>query len=61
MTIKKCARHCKGFKYMGVQVSNIVQCNDIAVTSVSFTFEYINLSQRRFNNETKDCIAVGAV
>ena len=24
MTIKKCARHCKGFKYMGVQVSNMV-------------------------------------
>ena len=35
MTIKKCARHCKGFKYMGVQVSNIVQCNEMAITSVS--------------------------
>ena len=35
MTIKKCARYCKGYKYMGVQVSNIVHENIIMVTFVS--------------------------
>ena len=35
MTIKKCARYCKGYKFMGVQVSDIVHGNKIMVTFVS--------------------------